>query len=141
MDQIGSFLVYDEAAYKETLRSERAESVRRSMKETFKSEVEEEERTRKCCASCKTVTQYLLSELTKKPSACKIGVFTVFLVVMVITMLKSVVDSAPVLFVKLGQDNVGAIDFTLKASYNSFLEIPVNYYNINPFGGRFYSPD
>ena len=38
----------------------------------------------------------------KKPTAFKIGVFTVFLVVMCITMLKSVVDSSPILFVKIG---------------------------------------
>jgi len=43
-----------------------------------------------------------MAEMTKKPSAIKIGIFTVFLVVMVITMLKSVVDSAPILFVNIG---------------------------------------
>ena len=53
----------------------------------------------------------MIRESVKKPTSFKIGVFTVFLVVMVITMLKSVVDSAPVLYVKLGQDTVGAIDF------------------------------
>lgn len=30
-------------------------------------------------------------------------------------MLKSVIDSAPILFVKIGQSEVGAIDFTLRA--------------------------
>lgn len=61
---------------------------------------------------------YLRSEIYKKPTSFKIGVFTVFLVVMVITMLESVVDSAPILFVKLGQEEVGAIDFTLTTSPN-----------------------
>ena len=76
----------------------------------------------------------------KKPTAFKIGVFTVFLVVMVITMLKSVVDSAPILFVKLGQDEAGAIDFTLKVSSNSYNTVPLNYYNIDPFLGQFVTP-
>ena len=66
--------------------------------------------------------------------------FTVFLVVMVITMLKSVVDSAPILFVRLGQDNVGAIDFTLKADSTTYKRVPMNYYNINPFVGLFAPP-
>jgi len=44
----------------------------------------------------------MVSDSMKKPTSFKIGVFTVFLVVMVITMLKSVVDSAPILYVKLG---------------------------------------
>ena len=78
--------------------------------------------------------------MTKKPSAIKIGIFTVFLVVMVITMLKSVVDSAPILFVKLGQDNVGAIDFTLRSSSKTYETVPINYYNIDPFIGHFSPP-
>ncbi len=57
----------------------------------------------------------MMSESVKQPTAFKIGVFTVFIVVMFITMLKSVVDSAPILFVKIGQTEVGAIDITLRA--------------------------
>ena len=59
---------------------------------------------------------------------------------MVITMLKSVVDSAPILFVKLGQDEVGAIDFTMRASSKATRQVPVNYYSINPFLGQYGSP-
>jgi len=79
--------------------------------------------------------------MTKKPSAIKIGIFTVFLVVMVITMLKSVVDSAPILFVKIGQEEVGAIDFTLTSTLNSMNAVPTNLYNINPFVGFYAVPD
>lgn len=79
------------------------------------SEITLNEKRRSYCSGCRTVTRYLWSEMTKKPSAIKIGIFTVFLVVMVITMLKSVVDSAPILFVKIGQDDAGAIDFKLTA--------------------------
>ena len=79
--------------------------------------------------------------MTKKPERFKIGVFTVFLVVMVITMLKSVVDSSPILFVKIGQDQVGAIDYTLRASSDGALRtVPLNYYSIDPFEGLFGGP-
>ena len=67
-------------------------------------EFDEIEQSKTCCAGCRTILRYLSSEIQKKPSAFKIGIFTVFLVVMVITMLKSVVDSAPILFVKIGQN-------------------------------------
>ena len=67
-------------------------------------EVEEDDRKRKCCATCSVITRYLYVEQSKKQRAMKIGIFTIFLVVMIITMLKSVVDSAPIIFVKMGQD-------------------------------------
>ena len=114
-------------------------STRQRQKSELKSEIDETERTRACCAKCKTITQYLVSETKKKPSAFKVGVFTVFLVVMVITMLKSVVDSAPILFVKLGQEEVGAIDFSLKTSKTSYNTVPLNFYSVNPFAGQFSS--
>ena len=57
------------------------------------------------------ILNYMLSEQAKKQEAMKIGIFTIFLVVMIITMLKSVVDSTPILFVKLGQESAGAFDF------------------------------
>ena len=71
----------------------------------------------------------------KKQRAFKIGIFTVFLVVMIITMLKSVVDSSPILFVRIGQMAVGAIDFKLQAPTkpNAMIDGNVNFYNINPF--------
>ena len=88
------------------------------------------------------MTRYLCSETTKKKSAFLIGIFIVFLVVMVITMLKSVVDSAPILFVKLGQDTAGAIDFSITSTSesSSWTQVPVNYYNIDPFVGLWSLP-
>ena len=112
-------------------------SIRQRQKSELKSEIDETERSRKCCAAWRTVIRYLLSETMKKPTACKIGVFTVFLVVLVITMLKSVVDSAPILYVKLGQDSVGAIDYTLTTHNNAYKRVPNNLYGINPFEGQF----
>ncbi len=77
-------------------------SMRSSMKAQLVNEFEDSEKKKRCCASCETVTQYMVSESVKKPTAFKIGVFTVFIVVMFITMLKSVVDASPILFVKIG---------------------------------------
>ena len=67
--------------------------------------------------------------------AFKIGIFTVFIVVMVITMLKSVVASSPLLFVKIGQDAVGAIDFQLQSPQdsNAMVSGNVNYNSLDPF--------
>lgn len=81
----------------------------------------------------------MLSESNKKPTGFKIGVFTVFIVVMCITMLKSVVDSSPILFVKIGQSEVGAIDITLRAGdpLEALEAGNFNYYNINPEFGIF----
>jgi len=56
---------------------------------------------------------------------------------MVITMLKSVVDSAPVLYVKLGQDSVGSIDYVLTTSKSEYKRAPNNLAGIHPFEGQF----
>ena len=65
-------------------------------------EVKKEDDSRNLFATLKVITQYLIQEQTKKARAFKIGIFTVFIVVMVITMLKSVVASSPLVFVKIG---------------------------------------
>lgn len=85
------------------------------------------------------IVNYLVSEQTKKQEALKIGIFTVFLVVMIISMLKSVVDSTPILFVKLGQEAAGAFDFQLSSpkESNAMLNGDVNYYAVNPFDNPF----
>ena len=48
-------------------------------------------------------------------------------------MLKSVVASSPLLFVKIGQDAVGAIDFQLTGEANGVMSGNTNYYAIDPF--------
>ena len=50
-----------------------------------------------------------------------IGVYTIFLTVSFVTMLKSVVDVLPFAFLKVGQDQGGAIDFTMKSDYSNLL--------------------
>jgi len=57
--------------------------------------------------------QYVISELQKKKEAFYIGIFTVFLVVMIITMLKGVIDAMPVLFLQIAETQTGALDFRL----------------------------
>ncbi len=57
---------------------------------------------------------------------------------MVITMFKSVIDSSPILFVKVGQEQVGAVDFMLVAdSGTSMLNADVNPYDIDMFQNDF----
>ena len=78
-------------------------------------------------------------EQQKKQRALKIGIFTVFLVVCMITMLKSVVDSSPIIFVKIGQEQAGAIDYQLTSpTYgNQYSVADMNQYSINPFCNPF----
>ena len=99
--------IADEAAryFSDGSDSDDTENVTRGMKmqkSLLLSETYELKKSRRCCASCKVVTNYLLIEQQKKQRALKIGIFTVFLVVCMITMLKSVVDSSPIIFVKIG---------------------------------------
>ena len=100
-------------------------------------EVKKEDDSRNLFATLKVITQYLIQEQTKKARAFKIGIFTVFIVVMVITMLKSVVASSPLLFVKIGQDAVGAIDFQLGGATNGLVKGNTNYYAIDPFNNPY----
>ena len=58
---------------------------------------------------------------------------------MVITMLKSVVDCSPILFVKMGQDAVGAIDFQMRPAIKemSLLDGNINRYATDPFNNPY----
>lgn len=62
-----------------------------------------------------TVMAYLESDIKKKYTNFIIGVCSIFLVVSFITSLKSIIDVAPIAFLKVGQDQAGAIDLSLKA--------------------------
>ena len=50
----------------------------------------------------RTILNYVVSDIKKKQRSFKIGVFTIFLVVTFIVMLKSVVDKVGVAFLKVG---------------------------------------
>lgn len=65
------------------------------------------------CGDFRVIFNYIIAEQQKKSSGLKIGIFTVFLVVAFITMLESVISITPILFVRLGQNEAGAIDFKL----------------------------
>ena len=46
-------------------------------------------------------------------------------------MLKSIIDVAPIAFLKVGQDQAGAFDFTLMSDYSSKLnDGDINMYNL-----------
>ena len=55
-----------------------------------------------CCGELRVILNYMIAEQQRKSSSLKIGIFTVFLVVTIITMLESVVSITPILFVKIG---------------------------------------
>ena len=58
---------------------------------------------------------------------------------MVITMLKSVVDCTPILFVRIGQEAAGTVDYQLTVPVNSstMLSANVNFYAIDPFANPY----
>jgi uncharacterized Tic20 family protein len=58
----------------------------------------------KCWPTFKTIFGYMVSEQSKKARSFQIGVFTIFLVVSFLTLLKSAVDVAQVAFVKIASD-------------------------------------
>lgn len=82
----------------------------------------------------KTVMRYVVADIQKKARSFKIGVFTVFLVVCFITMLKSIIDVAPIAFLKVGQDQAGAFDFSITSDYSDpIFDGDINIYEGDPF--------
>jgi hypothetical protein len=114
-------------------------------------ETDDEERERlliakgkeSCCrkfySNSEMLVKYVVSDLTRKKSSFSIGVFTVFLVVSVITMLKGVIDAMPVLFLQISESSVGAIDYKLATRSPGIAELHngnVNYYGIDPWDNK-----
>lgn len=81
-----------------------------------------------------TIMNYVISDIRKKQRSFKIGVFTIFLVVTFIVMLRSVVDKIGVAFLKVAQDQAGIFDVTMTASSDGF-SVPgdIDLYNSDPF--------
>ena len=108
----------------------------------MRNEIKEDESKlhRKCCSSFNVIISYLLNQNKKQPGSFKIGIFTVFLTVLVITFFESVLSATPILFVKFGQKAVGAIDYSMRSTTNNTSSIKgnVNFYNINPFTSPFH---
>mmetsp|Transcript_15625 Transcript_15625/g.19666 ORF Transcript_15625/g.19666 Transcript_15625/m.19666 type:complete len:85 (+) Transcript_15625:151-405(+) len=73
-------------------------------KKKLKAEVEEQRKQVRWCAVLATILRYLSSDKAKRPRSFYIGVTTVFILVTVITMFKAVIEVAPILFVKIGQE-------------------------------------
>ena len=55
-----------------------------------------------CYGDLRVILNYMIAEQERKRSGLRIGIFSVFLVVAVITMLKAVVSVTPIIFVKIG---------------------------------------
>ena len=68
-----------------------------------------------------TIFHYISSDIKKKARAWRIGVTTIFIVVGFISMLKSLIDVAPIAFLKVGQDQAGAFDFSITSDYSAKL--------------------
>jgi hypothetical protein len=81
------------------------------------------------------IVNYVVAEQQRKTSSLKIGIFTVFLVTTIITMMVSVTDITPILFVKMGQENAGAIDMQLTFMQSNLVSGDVNFYTVDPFAG------
>ncbi len=55
----------------------------------------------KCCRTCCILVNYIYADTQKKQSSFKIGMFTVFIVVMFLSFLQSAIQLSPVVFVTL----------------------------------------
>ena len=81
----------------------------------------------------RVIFNYIIAETNKQDSGVRIGIFTVFIVVAIITMLESVISITPILFVQMGQEEAGAIDFKMTYASSDLINGDVNFYAANPF--------
>lgn len=75
-----------------------------------------------------TISDYIYNDIRKRKRSFCIGTITVFLVVCFLTTLKSIIDIAPIAFLKVGQDQAGSIDFTLNPREGSLSQGDCNVY-------------
>ena len=82
----------------------------------------------------RTILNYVQSDIKKKQRSFKIGVFTIFLVVTFIVMLKSVVDKIGVAFLKVAQDQGGIFDIMMTSGSDGYsVAGDIDLYNSDPF--------
>jgi hypothetical protein len=62
-----------------------------------------------------TLLKYIFSDIRKKPRAYKIGIFTVTITVAFVVIIYNILYSAPVVFMKLAEDQVGETDIVFHA--------------------------
>jgi ABC-type antimicrobial peptide transport system permease subunit len=67
-------------------------------------------------ADLRTATKYVVSEASRNRAAFCIGSFTVFLVVMFITLLQAAIARSPIVFMKLAETEVGEYDVQITPS-------------------------
>ena len=89
-----------------------------------------------------TISNYIISDISKKQRSFKIGVSTIFIAVSFITMMKSVTDVMPVAFLKLSQDQAGGFDIRITSSAESMLlNGDINHHHVGPFGSMKYDTE
>lgn len=82
----------------------------------------------------KTIMNIIFAGLSKKKAAFNVGVYSVFLSVTFLCLLKAVADVAPVAFLKLTQDQVSVFDFQLISDYSELLfDGDQDHYKGDPF--------
>ena len=109
-----------------------AEAQPESQKRQLIAEVQLENQKRKCSATFRSLIGYLWADHSKNTRAAKIGILTVFLLVAVLTTFKSILETLPLFFVKMGQEQVGAIDYImLNAVANDTVTGDVNPYAVD----------
>jgi len=84
------------------------------------------------------LTNYIISDIQKKPRTYRIGVFTTTLTITFVILLYCVLDLLPVVFLKLAQDQAGESDFvyTSQSSANTSYSGDVFMYNQEVFTPR-----
>ena len=64
-------------------------------------------------SSLRTILNYIVTDMEKKPRSFKIGVFSIFIVVCFLTILYSAIQLAPIIFIQLAEYDVGDVDLIL----------------------------
>jgi hypothetical protein len=66
----------------------------------------------------KVIVNYLKSDLIKKQRSFKIGLITIFLVVFFIALLTNALSIAPIVFLRLSEDQAGETDIIMTPFFN-----------------------
>ncbi len=75
-------------------------------------------------ASLRIIFRYLLAELRKKQRAFKIGFGTILIVVTFLTALESGLESVPLAFFKVAENQAGEADFVMTPTKTTFYNPP-----------------
>jgi hypothetical protein len=71
---------------------------------------------RKRISNMRVVINYLKSDLIKKQRSFKIGLFSIFLVILFVSLLLNFIGISPVIFLKLAEEQAGETDIIIYPS-------------------------